>query len=75
MPKTRHRMGDLCLPVGQECRKLSRTTGSSGQSKSTRRALSGVSFQTKHPIVCLVNRSLVNFQRVFFFNQMPEKCM
>ena len=28
------------------------------QSKSTRQALSGVFFQTKHPMDCLVNRSL-----------------
>ena len=35
----------------------SRPTGSSGQGELTRRALSGVSFQTKHPMECLVNRS------------------
>ena len=56
-PKTGHGMRDLCLRVGRECPIPSRPTGSSGQSKSTRRALSGVSFQTKHPIGCLVNRS------------------
>ena len=39
------------------CRKPSRPTGSSGQCESTRRALSGVSFQSKHPMECLVNRS------------------
>ena len=55
-PKTGHGMRDLFLRVGRECRKPSRPTGSSGQSKSTRRALSGVSFQTKHLIGCLVNR-------------------
>ena len=43
--------------VSRECRKPSRPTGSSGQSKLTRRALSGVCFQTKHPMGCLVNRS------------------
>ena len=53
-PKIGHGMRDLCLRVGRECRKPSRPTGSSGQSESTRRALSGVSFQTKHPMECLV---------------------
>ena len=32
-------------------------THRSGQSELTRRGLSGVSFQTKHPMECLVNRS------------------
>ena len=44
--------------VSRECRKPSRPTGSSGQSKLTRRTQSGVCFQTKHPMGCLVNRSL-----------------
>ena len=56
-PKIGYGMRDLCLHVCRECRKPSRPTGSSGQSESTRRALSDVSFQTKHPIECLVNRS------------------
>ena len=56
-PKIGHGMRDLCLRVCRECRKPSRPTGSSGQSELTRRALSGVSFQTKHPMECLVNRS------------------
>ena len=55
-PKTGHGTRDLCLRVGWECWKPSRPISSSGQSKSTRRALSGVSFQTKHPIACLVSR-------------------
>ena len=45
-PKIGHRMRDLCLRVCQECRKPSRPTSSSGQSESTRQALSGVSFAT-----------------------------
>ena len=53
-PETGHGMRDLCLRVGRECRIPSRPIGSSGQSKSTRRALSVVSFQTKHPMGCLV---------------------
>ena len=57
LPKIGHGMRDLCLHVCRECRKPSRPTGSSGQSELTRRALSGVSFQTKHPMECLVNRS------------------
>ena len=56
-PKIGHGMRDLCLCVCREWRKPSRPTGSSGQSELTRRALSGVSFQTKHPMECLVNRS------------------
>ena len=56
-PKIGYGMRDLCLHVCRECRKPSRPTGSSGQSESTRRALSDVSFQTKHPVECLVNRS------------------
>ena len=56
-PKIGHGMRDLCLSVCREWRKPSRPTGSSGQSELTRRALSGVSFQTKHPMECLVNRS------------------
>ena len=42
-PKIGHGMRDLCLCVCREWRKPSRPTGSSGQSKSTRRAVSGVS--------------------------------
>ena len=57
LPKIGHGMRDLCLRVSREYRKTSRPTGSSSQSESTRRALSGVSFQTKHPMECLVNRS------------------
>ena len=50
-------MRDLCLHVCRECRKPSRPTGSSGQRESTRWVISGVSFQTKPPMECLVNRS------------------
>ena len=56
-PKIGHGMRDLCLHVCRECRKPSQPSGSSSQSESTRQALSGVSFQTKHPMECLVNRS------------------
>ena len=42
-PKIGYGMRDLCLHVCRECRKPSRPTGSSGQSESTRRALSDVS--------------------------------
>ena len=56
-PKIGHGIRDLCLRVCRECRKSSRPTGSSGQSESTRRALSGFFFQTKNPMKCLVNRS------------------
>ena len=56
-PKLGDRTRDLWLHVCRECPKPSCPTGSSGQSESTSRALSGVSFQTKHPMECLVNRS------------------
>ena len=56
-PKIRDGMRDLCLHVCQECPKPSRPTGSSDESESTRRALSGVSFQIKYPMECLINRS------------------
>ena len=56
-PKIGYGIGDLCSHICRECRKPSRPTGSSGQSESTRRALRDVSFQTKHPVECLVNRS------------------
>ena len=49
-PKIGHRMRDC-----RECRKPSRLTSSSGQSESTRRALSGVSFQAKHPMEYFVS--------------------
>ena len=52
-PKIGHGMRDLCLRVCRDCRKPSQPTGSSGQSESTRRALSGVSFKTKDPMECL----------------------
>ena len=51
------RVRDLCLRVCRKCRKPSRLNSSCDQSKSTRRALIGVSFQIKHPMECLVNRS------------------
>ena len=56
-PKIGYGMRDLCFHVCRECRKPSRPTGSSGQSESTRRALSDVSFQTKRPMEYLVNGS------------------
>ena len=72
-PKTGHGMWDSCLRVGQECRKQSRPPGSSCQSKSTRRVLSGVSFQTTHPIGCLVNRSLWLTVREYFVSIRCQK--
>ena len=57
LPKIGHGARDLFLHVSRECPKPSRPTGSSGQSESTRQALSGVSFQSKHPMECQVNRS------------------
>ena len=68
-PKIGDGMQDLRLHVCWECPKRSRPTGSSSQSESTSRALSGVSFRTKHPL-----ERLVNCQRVLCFNQTPEMC-
>lgn len=54
--------GYLYLRDCRECRKPSRPTSSSGQSESPRRALSGVSFQAKHPMEYLVNCQSILFQ-------------
>ena len=71
LAKIGHGMRDLCLRVCRECRKLSRPTGSSGQSESTRQCARVQDDRSRFHIVLFLHTD--RGTKSYFFLQKPLK--